>query len=151
MMFQTHLMFNLLIGLYLMNSFSQKYLFLGFLLLGSLLPDLDNPYSKLGRKVKPISGLIRFIFGHRGIFHSLIFAILIFVVFKYILDMNLIGIALSVGFVLHLVADGLTKKGVNFLYPFLKFRISGFVKTGGILEWLVFCFLILLIGLKVVL
>lgn len=151
MMFQTHLLFSLLIGLYLMNYFPQKYLFLGFLLLGSLLPDLDSPYSKLGRKVKPISGLIEFIFGHRGIFHSVIPAILIFVVFYYIFDMYLIGVALCVGFVLHLIADGLTKEGVNFFYPFLKFRMSGFVKTGGFLEWMLFCVLMLLIGLKVVL
>ncbi len=150
MMFQTHLVFSLFIGLYLMERFSNKYLFLIFLLVGSLLPDLDNPYSKLGRKVRPISGLIKFIFGHRGIFHSLVAGVLIFVLF-YVLGFKLIGAGLFAGFVLHLVLDGLTLKGINFLYPFLKFKVSGFIKTGGILEWLVFVVLIFFIGLKVVL
>lgn len=151
MRFKTHLVFSFLIGLYLMERFSSKYLFLGLLLFGSLLPDLDTPYSKLGRKVRPISGLIKFIFGHRKLFHSLIMAVLIFVVFNYIFDMYLVGVALSAGFVLHLVADGLTKEGVNFLYPFARFRVSGFIKTGGVLELLLFFVLVFLAGLKVVL
>ena len=151
MMFQTHLMFSLLIGLYLMERFSNKYLFLILVLIGTMLPDLDNPYSKLGRKVRPVSSLIKFIFGHRKLFHSLIFVSLLFFVIYYILDFKLIGIALSVGFVLHLVLDGLTKEGINYFYPFLKFRVSGFIKTNGILEWFLFCILVLFVGLKVVL
>ena len=151
MMFQTHLVFNLFIGLFLMNYFSQKYLFLGLLLFGSLLPDIDNPYSKLGRKIKPVSGLIKFIFGHRGFFHSLIFPILIYVILRYIFDLKLIGIAILIGYVLHLVIDGLTKEGVNYFYPFAKFRMSGFIKTGGMLEWLIFCVLVFLVGVKLVL
>ena len=134
-----------------MDYFSQKYLFLILLLLGSLLPDIDSPYSKLGRKIKPISGVIKFIFGHRGFFHSVIPAILIYVVFRYILDMRLIGVALLIGYILHLVIDGLTKEGVNYFYPFVKFRMSGFVKTGGMLEWLIFCVLVFLVGVKLVL
>ena len=150
-MFWTHFVFSLFIGLYLMESFSSKYLFLGLLLVGSILPDIDSPYSKIGRRFKPLSSLIKFVFGHRGIFHSVIPAILIYFVFRYIFDMSLVGIALAVGFVLHLVLDGLTKEGVNYFYPFAKFRMSGFIKTGGILEWLIFAVLIGLIGFKVVL
>lgn len=151
MMFQTHLAFSLFIGLFLMERFSNKYLFLGLLLFGSLLPDLDTPYSKLGRKIKPISGLIKFLFGHRKLFHSLLIAVLIFVIFNYILDMYLVGAALFSGFVLHLVMDGLTREGINFLYPFAKFRVSGFVKTRGFFDWLLLFVFIFLIGLKVVL
>lgn len=151
MMFQTHLVFSLLIGLFLMNYFSQKYLFLGLLLVGSLLPDIDSPYSKLGKKLKPVSKIIKFIFGHRGFFHSVIPGILIYVIFRYILNMKLIGIALLIGYLLHLVIDGLTKEGVNYFYPFAKFRMSGFIKTGGVLEWLIFSVLVFLVVVKVIL
>ncbi len=149
MMFFTHIISSLYIGLFLMDKFSNKYLFLGLLLIGSLLPDLDNPYSKLGGKIRPISTIIRFIFGHRGIFHSVFPALLIFVVFYLFLDMKLYGISLSLGFILHLVMDGLTKEGINFLYPLSKFKISGFIKTGGIFEWILFCSLVILTFLKV--
>lgn len=132
-----------------MNKFSNKYLFFGLLLLGSLLPDLDNPYSKLGSKIRPISTIIRFIFGHRGIFHSVFPALLIFAVFYGFLDMKLYGIALGLGFILHLVMDGLTKDGINFLYPISKLKISGFIKTGGVFEWILFISLIILTFLKV--
>ena len=137
MMFYSHVMFSLFVGLFLIGSFVNKYLFLVLLVFGSLVPDLDNPYSKIGRKLRPFSNILRFFFGHRGMFHSILPAILIFAVFYYILGMELIGIALSVGFMLHLVLDGLTREGVNYFYP-LKFRVSGFVKTGGIFEWIIF-------------
>lgn len=151
MMFFTHTAFSLYVGLFLMEKFSNRYLFLALLLIGSLLPDLDNPYSKLGRKIRPISTFIKFVFGHRGIFHSVIPAALILFLFYYVFGLKLIGAALSIGFVLHLIIDGLTKEGINYLYPFAKFRISGFIKTGGFFEWILFMVLLALIAFKVVL
>ncbi len=146
MMFFTHTAFSLYIGMFLMEKFSNKYLFLALLLVGSLLPDMDNPYSKLGRKIRPVSTLIKFVFGHRGIFHSVIPVLLILFLFYYIFNLKLIGAALSTGFVLHLILDGLTKEGINYLYPFSKLKISGFIRTGGIFEWILF---IILIGLTI--
>ena len=46
---------------------------------GSLLPDIDEPNSKIGQKVKIISGLIKSTFGHRGLMHSLLMTVLLFI------------------------------------------------------------------------
>ena len=40
--------------------------------LGALLPDIDESNSLIGRKLKVLSYPIKWIFGHRGITHSLV-------------------------------------------------------------------------------
>lgn len=44
---------------------------------GSILPDIDEPSSHIGRKVKPISSAIKNRRGHRGLWHSLFIVFLI--------------------------------------------------------------------------
>lgn len=59
---------------------SSQYLFcIATVMLGSLLPDIDTPYSCIGKKVKLISYPIYKIFGHRTITHSLfVWSLLLF-------------------------------------------------------------------------
>ena len=74
--------------------------------MASLLPDICHMRSKIGRRLKLISFIIRLLFGHRTFTHSLIFVFLI-------LDM-------------------LTPRGVQLFYPLpqnIHFPIT--VKTGG--------------------
>lgn len=47
--------------------------FISGVVLGSLLPDIDEPNSSIGRKTIGISHLINFIFRHRGFTHKFIF------------------------------------------------------------------------------
>lgn len=42
-------------------------------IVGSLIPDIDEPNSIVGKKVKPLSRPVKAIFGHRGIVHTPIF------------------------------------------------------------------------------
>jgi len=145
MMARTHLAFALLIGLLTMNLFDfNKYLFLGIVLFAGILPDIDHPKSKLGRKLKILSWPIKFIFGHRNLLHSLVFLFGLCSVIWVFLDNWWIPVA--VGYVSHLIADGLTKQGINFVYPFKQLSLYGFIETGSILEVILFY---LVLGLDV--
>ena len=75
MMFRTHLAFALLVGLLTMSLFDlNKYLFVSLVLFAGILPDIDYPRSKIGKKLRAVSVPIKFLFGHRGIFHSVFMA-----------------------------------------------------------------------------
>jgi inner membrane protein len=117
---------------------SDSFLFLAVGALFSLVPDIDQSNSKLGRYVKPVG----FVMKHRGILHSvwipLSFAAL---VFPYSYD---IAVALFLGYTSHLVSDSLTKEGIAFFYP-LSHKAKGFIRTGGFSEKLFFT--IIIIGL----
>jgi len=138
MIFRTHLAFAFLIGLF----FDLKSLI--FILIGSLIPDLDTSNSKIGRKVI-FSKLLNILFGHRKFFHSLFFgAILSFFVF---LVFGKYYFMFFIGFCSHLLLDCLTKDGVMLFYPF-EFKLKGFIKTNGIIENIVFMIIIFLIIIK---
>ena len=145
MMFRTHIVFSLLAGLLVMNFFEfNKYLFIAIVLIFGAMPDMDHPNSKLGRKIKILSRPIKFIFGHRKLLHSLAFLAPICLFFW--IFFNDWWIPVAVGYVSHLIADGLTKQGINFIYPLKRFSIKGPVETGGILEVILFY---LVLGLDV--
>ena len=144
MMYYTHIAFALfssLIALKFLNV-SNPYLFLLIACFVSLLPDIDNKDSKLGKKVKFIS----FFFEHRGILHTIFPPILLFILFSY-LNYNLFALAVLIGYLSHILIDGLTLEGINFLHPISSFRISGFVRTGAFLETI---FFLLFVGLDLV-
>ncbi|MBW2979876.1 metal-dependent hydrolase [Candidatus Woesearchaeota archaeon] len=134
MMYRTHLAFGLFAGLMFLPSFGilDRLLFLGFVLVGALIPDVDTPESKFGKKTGILSHLFRFLAGHRGIFHS-VFAAILFSGLVWMFNQTY-GMALFIGYASHLVIDGLTKNGINFLHPVSNFRISGFITTGGMSE-----------------
>ena len=143
MMFHTHLAFGLLSALLTLNYIkpSNKYLFLILVPLIALIPDIDMHKSKVGKKAGILSRIIEFLFGHRGIFHTVYPAVILFLIFYY-LHYNLIAFAILVGYLSHLLIDGLTVSGVNLLKPLLNLNINGFVKTGSILEHLIFILLV---------
>lgn len=145
MMFYTHLAFGLLCSLFSLKylpEISNKYIFILLVCLVSIIPDIDEAGSKLGKKLWFIAKL----FSHRGIFHSIYIPILLFLIFNYIFHSSLIGFAILIGYFSHLILDALTVSGVNFLNPILTFRVSGFIKTGSIFEILLF---VVLLGLDV--
>ncbi|MDD5650560.1 MAG: metal-dependent hydrolase [Candidatus Nanoarchaeia archaeon] len=143
MMFYTHLAFALLSSLIALKflSVSNVYLFILIVCFVALVPDIDNRDSKLGKKVKFIS----YFFNHRGILHTIFPPIILYFLFNY-LGYNLIALAVLVGYSSHILIDALTLEGINFLHPFSSFRISGFVKTGKLLEIILF---LVLMGINV--
>jgi len=146
MMHYTHLAFAFLFGL-LSRSYVNTgniYLFFGFVLVGGLLPDIDHSESKIGKKFGFVSKAMQRLFGHRGVIHTLWGMILFCGLFWYFIN-ETYGIALAIGFFSHLVGDGLTKQGINFLHPVSRLHLAGFIRTGSFLEKLIFGFLVLVI------
>lgn len=132
-------------------------LLLPLILLGSLLPDIDEPKSFIGRKFPLISRIFSISFSHRGFTHFLIFP-LIFVAVGAILAHEIITpcfFALSYGIFLHQIGDMMTISGIpHYFFPlsrkkavllpqFLRFR------TGSIAEKIILiCILTPLIALS---
>lgn len=93
---------------------------------GGVLPDIDHPTSKVGKKVPPISILINNLFGHRGFTHTILATLLVsysFFLLAGIIPDSFRGfyfpfvIGLSVGYASHLLLDMLTISGIPLLFP----------------------------------
>ena len=147
MLFYTHIVFSVLIGLFFVDYFSvsNKIIFFVFLVLFSSFPDIDKSNSKIGKRFSLFSKLINFVFGHRNFFHSLLFLITGYLVISVFSD--LVGLAFLVSVASHLVLDALTPSGVAAFYP-LKYRVKGWIKTGSLVEKLIFLAIIVLIIVK---
>ena len=136
MMGRTHMAFGLLAGILLFSFFSAKwFIFIPLVVLGSLLPDVDHENSKINRML-PITRWIPVFFKHRGFFHSIFPAIIIFAIFHYT-NLDIVGIPLTIGYLSHLASDCLTRLGCNLLHPVSNLRIQGPVMTDGLMELLV--------------
>jgi len=148
MLTRTHLAFGFLTALIIKNIIptGNVYIFFGLVLLGAVLPDIDSPNSFISNKLfllKPFTLLTK----HRGIFHSLIGALILPGLVFYLISRTY-GFALFLGYVSHLLIDGLTLEGVNFLHPISKLHLSGFVETGKLLEHIILIGLVLIILLN---
>ncbi|PIN75279.1 hypothetical protein COV18_03755 [Candidatus Woesearchaeota archaeon CG10_big_fil_rev_8_21_14_0_10_37_12] len=137
MMGRTHAIIGLLTALVLFPFFDIHWaLFIPLVVLASYLPDVDHENSKINRVI-PLTRLVPKFFKHRGFFHSAFPPLLIYLIAWHYGYLH-IGIPITIGYLSHLISDSLTKLGCNFLHPISNFRISGFVTTGGKMEYLVF-------------
>lgn len=143
MLFHTHLLIGILFFLALGDMFSggSKVVFFIIVMLGSILPDIDSKESKISQAAGPFSFFGR-IFKHRGMLHSLLFGLILFFIMSYFWN-DYYATALFIGFFAHLTGDMITPQGIKLFYPFLKFRIRGPIRTGGIGEWIIVLFVIL--------
>jgi len=114
-----------------------KVIFFSMVALGALLPDIDNARSTMGQRFGWISEEIQHIAGHRTIFHSLLGLLLglflalgmeqLIVVLlaqrgfifpaQIVEKSHLVLVAVLIGCILHIFADGLTEGGVPLLWP----------------------------------
>ncbi len=116
-------------------------------LIGASLPDLDHPGSFIGQRFRFISKPISFVFGHRGLTHSIIPLAVILFVYGQSAPYWLLW--LCFGYAMHLVGDYLTDSGIPLCYPITKkrFKFLLVTKTNTIGEpilvtvFLVACFL----------
>ncbi|MBI2672163.1 metal-dependent hydrolase [Candidatus Woesearchaeota archaeon] len=121
-----------------------KYQFFLIFVLSSFIPDIDHPNSKIGQKMRLFSKVLNKLFSHRGFLHSMILPLLIYFIFVYIIEVNEIGLAVSLGISSHLFLDLMTKNGLALFAPFSNRKINGFIATGSFLEK-IFCGILLLI------
>ncbi|RBW69177.1 metal-dependent hydrolase [Bacillus taeanensis] len=108
---------------------------------GGLLPDICQPNSISGQKVKKLSKSINKQFGHRTITHSILFtAVIYWLIGLLTIDsVKTIQLGVITGIISHLLLDAFTTKGIQLLYPFkIRFRFPLYIKTGSKLEGLLF-------------
>jgi len=86
-------------------------LILAGMILGSLLPDIDEENSYIGRKLKFFSSLVNFAIGHRTITHNIFVWCFVFAYGYYMKIWFLVGV--SIGSVLHILEDSATNNGVK--------------------------------------
>ena len=148
MLFRTHIAFSFLIALYLIDilTVENQILFMIIILIFSIFPDIDTKESKISKKLRPISYITNLL-GHRNILHTIYFPIAISLTLL-ILNQKLLSLAAITGYLLHLILDSTTKKGISPLYPLTKKRIKGYIKSGSIIENIFFTILIILIIYK---
>ena len=126
----THVIFSIL--LFLMFNFIFHFpLYLSvFAFIGAMTPDLDLRPKKY----------------HRKLFHNLWFLMLIlFVGFSVGIIDRTFAIVFSIGFLSHLLIDGVTPMGIMPFWPFEKPKIKGPIKTGGWGEFVIMILLLLVI------
>ena len=131
-------MFSLAVWFLLSYYISMPFYVLIFVLLATVFVDIDIKNSRIGNHwyFRPLQWLTR----HRGVLHSLIVGL--------ILSLLIGGISLWAGFgffagyMSHLFLDCLTLSGVRLFWPF-SFKVRGFVKSGGVVEQVVFVLLLL--------
>jgi inner membrane protein len=114
-----------------------KAIFFSMVVLGALLPDIDNAQSTIGRRFGWISKGIQHVAGHRTIFHSLLGLLLgsllaigleqlivfllarrgFFFPAQFVATTHLVFVAVLFGCIIHIAADGLTEGGVPLFWP----------------------------------
>lgn len=131
--------------------------------IAALVPDLDNPRSKLGNGLspmrnpllnmltRPLSWLLRAVsfglfktVGHRTLTHSLLglgaFAVLAWLLWRAMPEPGYgLFVALVSGYASHIVADALNTRGVPLLWPAggVVRLIPGGIRSGGLVELIV--------------
>lgn len=132
MLYKSHKVVGLATAAGLAATYNHPITFGGFImvLLGSGLPDIDNPSSKLGRLVPIISKHLK----HRGITHSVyaLAACLYGITYTH----NTLIIALSIGIVMHIIADLFSADGLDLFLINKPIRMPITYTVGGKFEWL---------------
>ncbi len=139
MMIRTHLAITFLAILLFLPHISSEFVFISVALLSTFLPDIDIPFSTLG-KHKGFRFLQNFT-QHRGLFHSFSFCILVSFILAFFIPVATLPFFLGYG--LHLFADSFTVEGIKPFWPY-KGKSSWTVKTGGLKETSIFVFLVLI-------
>ncbi|OQX55275.1 MAG: hypothetical protein B5M53_04455 [Candidatus Cloacimonas sp. 4484_209] len=109
----------------------------------SLLPDIDHPRSAVGILLFPFSKFISERYGHRTITHSMMTFIPLCIFALVLIPVSGVPVAFAmvVGYLSHLISDGMTEMGCPLLYPdprpFWFLPKSLLVKTGS---WQEFAF-----------
>lgn len=129
---KTHFIGGVLAGVLLTQALDINIGYAAISGIGALFPDIDEPNSTIGRRI-PGSFLVKFLFGHRGFWHSLLAAALLYLILLGVAS-NAIAVLFVAGYISHLLLDACTPSGVPFLYPIKRNYSLNLIKTGGIIE-----------------
>jgi inner membrane protein len=136
MLLKTHLAFGILMIALFINHVNNKLIFVIMVLLATIILDLDTANSSAGKHwiFKPLQIFVR----HRGVIHSFTTGVVLSVILAVFWPVTSLGF--FIGYSVHLLTDSFTKEGIQPFWP-LKYRTSGFIKTGGKIEESLFIFL----------
>ncbi|WP_066172384.1 metal-dependent hydrolase [Bacillus marinisedimentorum] len=121
-------------------DFAETLLFFALVLTGALIPDIDKYNSRIGRKFRWLSVPVQLVFGHRKFTHSLLFALLAYLLVSWAAEQyrftQLYAVGLTAGIMSHIAGDFLTKDGVPLFYPFVQGRLRFIItfRTGSSAE-----------------
>lgn len=136
---KTHASCGLLVGALTIEYF-QTDLFtsitvITLAVISSLLPDICHAQSKIGRRFKLISFIVRKLFGHRTFTHSILFMAIITGLLYFIQSPIYYLVTIIFGLLSHVILDMLTPRGVKLFYPIpISVRFPLVFKTGGLVD-----------------
>jgi len=143
MLTRTHFVFSVFLCLILfwinVVSVPNKILFLLFVIIGTIIVDIDSKKSFVGKII--LFRPIQWVFSHRGMFHTILFAVLFSLVVAFF-D-RWLGVAFAFGYLSHLVLDCFTPAGVRLFWPLWDGKIGFGVRSGGLIEEILFVLLLL--------
>lgn len=139
------MLFGFFFGLLFLDYFNveHKITFMALVCAGSVIPDIDCRQSRVGRNFRFVSWLANVVFGHRGFMHTVYPPLAVFCA-AAVFGQGFLGFGFLIGCLLHLVSDSLTMEGTRMFSPVSSFHVRGWIRTGGVTEYL---FLALLLGL----
>lgn len=147
MLYRTHVVSSLAVGTALVVATDYPYTvdLVAGLMIGSVLPDIDEPNSFIGRRSFGLASLINRLFGHRGFTHSLTCWIIL-AIFS-LLYSNPFTIGISLGYLFHLMGDLFSTSGLRLFIPFHRKRVKMFItyQTGGTRERIIYYICVLLL------
>ncbi len=131
-------MFSLMVYILLTYFLNMPIWVLFFVLLATMFVDVDIRNSRIGNHwyFRPLQWMTK----HRGVLHSLFAGIILSLIIGIFSRWGCFGF--FVGYISHLFLDCLTKSGVKLFWPF-GWKIKGFVKSGGVIEDIIFVLLLL--------
>ena len=139
MLLRTHLVFSVFLYLMLVEHLSFSFVFVIFLLLGTMFVDIDHKKSKIGNRwyLRPLQLFL----SHRGIVHTLLGGIVLSGLIYFF--NRVAGLGFGFGYLSHLFLDMLTIQGVALFRPLSKKKIGLGLRTGGLIEEIIFVLLLL--------
>ncbi len=141
MQYRTHIVTSITVGAaiaaYSSIPFTLSYT-VG-VMIGSLLPDIDEPNSYVGRRSFGIAKTMKKVFGHRGMTHSLV-ALLIMAYLLLRTSDSFFFMGIIIGYALHILEDLFSMQGVPLFWPFRKkkIRLPIHYRTGGSIEKIIY-------------
>lgn len=149
MLFYGHVLLGLLVFLVSRNYFhgGNEIIFFLLVMLGSLLPDIDEKDSKINQWFGIVGKVVARIFSHRGFLHSIFFFLILGLLMAYFFN-RYYAYALMLGYLAHLIGDAISLQGVKIFHPF-QWKVRGPMKVGGVMEVFLTGFLLAVIVMVV--
>ncbi len=144
MLVRTHIVIGAFLGIVFWRAVDSPIAFGIMVLIGSVLPDIDNAFSNVGSFANVRNNTAgNNVFGnmmqgfqeHRGFIHSLTCAFILSVVLAVFIPVLAFGFFL--GYAIHLFADSFTREGVVPFWPYSG-RAHGMLVKGSMSERAIF-------------